>query len=266
IIFFWVARMIMMGLKFAGDVPFRDVYIHGLIRDQDGQKMSKSKGNILDPLDLVDGVDLETLVKKRTEGLMQPHRKPKIEEAPRKEFPDGIRAYGADALRLTFAALATTGQDLRFDFGRIDGNHRFCNKLWNATSYVLAQLEAPAPAAAPELGPADRWIRSRLGRTIATVHEQFAAYRLDLVQQALYDFTWHELCDWYLELTKPVLNDPDAPPARLAATRATLAETLGAVLKLLHPLIPFVTEELWLALCAKTGWASETVMLERLPE
>ncbi|HEX6998553.1 MAG TPA: valine--tRNA ligase [Gammaproteobacteria bacterium] len=266
IIFFWVARMIMMGLKFAGDVPFRDVYIHGLIRDQDGQKMSKSKGNILDPLDIVDGVDLETLVAKRTEGLMQPHMKPRIEQATRKEFPEGIPAYGTDALRLTFASLATTGRDIRFDFGRVEGYHRFCNKLWNATSYTLAQLDGPLDRSDLELGAADRWIRSRLARTIAAVHEHFAAYRLDLVTQAIYDFAWHELCDWYLELTKPVLADPDASPARLRATRATLADTLGTVLKLLHPIVPFVTEQLWLELCAKTGTASDTIMLERLPE
>jgi valyl-tRNA synthetase len=271
IIFFWVARMIMMGLKFAGDVPFRDVYIHPLVRDHEGQKMSKSRGNTLDPIDLVDGVDLQTLVVKRTEGLMQTHLKARIEEATRKEFPDGIPAFGVDALRFTFASLATTGRDVRFDLARIAGFHRFCNKLWNAAGFVFAQLEAApernaASAAAAETpNVADRWIRSRLRRTVEAVHGSFDAYRLDLAAQALYEFTWHEFCDWYLELTKPVLNDADPGGAAQRAMRATLADALGALLKLLHPLIPFVTEELWLELARRTGSRSETVMLEALP-
>ena len=266
IIFFWVARMIMMGLKFMGDVPFREVYIHGLVRDQEGQKMSKSKGNILDPLDVVDGIDLESLVAKRTEGLMQPHLKSRIEKTTRKEFPDGIPAFGADALRLTFASLATTGRDVRFDLGRVEGFHRFCNKLWNASHYVLMHVdghERNAPGAKPTI--ADRWIRSRLGRATRAAHEAVAAYRFDLAAQTLYDFVWHEFCDWYLELTKPVLQSPDADPGELASTRATLAETLDALLKLLHPLIPFVTEELWLELAKAVGTPGETIMLERLP-
>jgi valyl-tRNA synthetase len=198
IIFFWVARMIMMGLKFMGDVPFHEVYIHGLVRDQEGQKMSKSKGNILDPIDLIDGIELEGLLAKRTEGLMQPHLKSRIEKATRKEFPDGIPAFGADALRYTFASLATTGRDVRFDLGRVDGYHRFCNKLWNAAGFVMSQLgEQPARLdAVSELTVADRWIRSRLGETIRAVEEGFASYRLDLVAQALYEFAWHEFCDW----------------------------------------------------------------------
>jgi valyl-tRNA synthetase len=273
IIFFWVARMIMMGMKFAGDVPFRDVYIHPLVRDHEGQKMSKSKGNTLDPIDLVDGVDLETLVRKRTEGLMQPHLKSRIEQVTRKEFPDGIPAFGADALRFTFASLATTGRDVRFDLGRIDGYHRFCNKLWNAAGFVFAQLEAmPQAGAAADAGSpagaggvADRWIRARLRRTIDAVHAAFAGYRLDLAAQALYDFTWHEFCDWYLELVKPVLNDAATDTAARESARATLAAVLGALLKLLHPLIPFVTEELWLELVARSGQHSETIMLEPMP-
>jgi valyl-tRNA synthetase len=265
IIFFWVARMIMMGLKFAGDVPFREVYIHALIRDHEGQKMSKSKGNILDPLDLIDGVNLDTLLKKRTEGLLQPNLQGAIERATRKEFPDGIPAFGTDALRLTFASLVTTGRDVRFDLSRADGYHRFCNKLWNASAYVMSQLDG-APAGSVELAVADRWIRSRLARAIGEVHEGFASYRLDQVAQTLYDFAWHELCDWYLELTKAVLTDPLADPALRRGAQATLHDALGALLKLLHPLIPFVTEEIWLELCRRTSAASATVMLERMPE
>ncbi len=221
IIFFWVARMIMMGLKFMGDVPFREVYIHALVRDHEGQKMSKSKGNILDPLDLIDGVDLETLLKKRTDGLMQTHLQANIEKATRKEFPNGIEGVGTDALRFTFASLATTGRDARFDLSRAEGYHRFCNKLWNASAYVLSQLDG-APAGAAELGLADRWIRSRLDHAIREVHAGFASYRLDLVAQTLYDFAWHELCDWYLELTKAVLTDTQRR-SRAAQRRAAHA-------------------------------------------
>ena len=265
IIFFWVARMIMMGLKFMGDVPFSDVYIHGLVRDQAGQKMSKSKGNILDPLYIVDGVDLETLVRKRTEGMMQTHLKDRIEASTRSEFPDGIAAYGADALRLTFASLATTGRDVSLDMGRVEGNRNFCNKLWNAAAYVFSRLEAPLPEEPVEHAVADRWIRSRLHSVIERVQRTFTEYRFDLATQALYEFTWHEYCDWYLEMTKTVLNDPDAPPARVRAARQCLADVLGALLRLLHPIIPFVTEELWLELCRRTGRDSATIMLEAQP-
>ena len=266
IIFFWVARMIVMGLKFAGEVPFHQVYIHGLVRDHEGQKMSKSKGNILDPLDLIDGVDLDTLLAKRTDGLMQTHLKERIEEVTRAEFPDGIRAFGTDALRLTFASLATTGRDIRFDLGRIDGYHRFCNKLWNASQYVFTQLEGGEAYASTHASVADRWIRSRLDHCIREMHESVEVYRFDLVVQALYEFTWYEFCDWYLELTKPVLSEGGAGAEAQAAARATLAEVLGALLRLLHPLIPFVTEELWLELCAKRQLESATIMLEPMPE
>jgi valyl-tRNA synthetase len=265
IIFFWVARMIMMGLKLIGDVPFREVYIHGLVRDHEGQKMSKSKGNILDPIDLIDGVDLETLLVKRTEGMMQPHLKTKVETATRREFPNGIPAFGADALRMTFASLATTGRDVNLDLGRVEGYRNFCNKLWNAAHYVFANLE-PGASTIPRLGIADRWIRARLRETIDAVAKSMAEYRLDLVAQSLYDFTWHELCDWYLELTKPVLNDPESPADLAAGARGTLGDVLGALLRLLHPLMPFITEELWLELCERTGRSSATVMLEPLPE
>jgi valyl-tRNA synthetase len=265
IIFFWVARMLMLGLKFIGDVPFREVYIHALVRDHEGNKMSKSKGNILDPLDLIDGVSLETLLKKRTDGLMQTHLQAGIERATRKEFPNGIEGVGTDALRFTFASLATTGRDARFDLARAEGYHRFCNKLWNASAYVFSQL-AGIDDGPPALGVADRWIRSRLRTTIASVHENFATYRLDLIAQTLYDFVWHELCDWYLELTKAVLTDASADPALRRGAQHTLIDVLSAVLKLLHPLMPFVTEELWLETCKQRGSSSATLMLERFPQ
>ena len=212
IIFFWVARMMMMGLKFMGEVPFRDVYITGLIRDEHGDKMSKSKGNVIDPLDIVDGIDLEALVAKRTAGLMQPQLAPAIEKATRKQYPQGIAPHGTDALRFTFAALASSNRDIRFDMARVAGYRNFCNKLWNAARFVsMAVGEAPVTAAAPaaDLSVADRWIRSRLGRTLATVAEALREYRFDFAASALYEFAWYEFCDWYLELTKPVLQAAD---------------------------------------------------------
>ena len=266
IIFFWVARMIMMGLKFMGDVPFSDVYIHGLVRDHAGQKMSKSKGNILDPLFIVEGVDLKTLVRKRTEGMMQTHLKERIEADTRKEFPNGIAAYGADALRLTFASLATTGRDVSLDMGRVEGNRNFCNKLFNAALYVLSHVRAPLSGHTGQTTMADRWIRSRLRAVIERFQRTLADYRFDLATQALYEFTWHEFCDWYLEMTKTILNDPEAPPEQVLAARQCLAEVLGALLKLLHPIIPFVTEELWLKLVERTGRDSPTIMLESQPQ
>jgi valyl-tRNA synthetase len=265
IIFFWVARMIMMGIKFMGDVPFREVYIHGLIRDQDGQKMSKSKGNVLDPIDLIDGVDLETLLEKRTTGLMQDHLKPAIEKATRKQFPDGIDRYGADALRFTFAALATTGRDIRFDLGRIEGNKNFCNKLWNASRYVLMNT-AELDEGEAELSAADRWILARFDKTVESVHRNFNGYRLDLVAQAIYEFTWHEFCDWYLELSKPVLQSEDAPDAAKRGTRRTLIDVLEGLLRLLHPIMPFITEEIWQQVAPRAGIDAETIMLQPYPQ
>ena len=265
IIFFWVARMIMMGLKFMGDVPFHEVYIHGLIRDQDGQKMSKSKGNILDPLDLIDGVSLDELMQKRTTGLMQDHLKPKIEKATRKQFPDGIEPYGCDALRFTFAALATTGRDIRFDLGRIEGNKNFCNKLWNAARYVLMNTEEIGDGDS-EFSAADVWIRSRLNEAVGSVHENFANYRLDLAAKALYEFTWYEFCDWYLELSKPVLQSSEATDAQKRGTRRTLIEVLETLLRALHPLMPFITEEIWQQVAPRAGAEGETIMLRPFPE
>ena len=265
IIFFWVARMIMMGIKFMGDVPFREVYIHGLIRDHDGQKMSKSKGNVLDPLDLIDGVDLETLLAKRTTGLMQEHLKPKIEKATRKQFPDGIDRYGADALRFTFAALATTGRDIRFDLGRVEGYKNFCNKLWNAARYVLMNTEQ-LDAGDAELSAADRWILARFNKTVESVHRNFDGYRLDLVAQAAYEFTWHEFCDWYLELSKPVLQSDDAPDAAKRGTRRTLIEVLEGLLRLLHPIMPFITEEIWQQVAPRAGIDAPSIMLQTYPK
>jgi valyl-tRNA synthetase len=265
IIFFWVARMIMMGLKFMDDVPFREVYIHGLIRDQDGQKMSKSKGNVLDPLDLIDGVKLDTLLEKRTTGLMQTHLQPKIEAATRQQFPDGIDEYGADALRFTFASLATTGRDIRFDLGRIEGYKNFCNKLWNASRYVLMNTE-DLNEGDEEFSTADRWIRSRMQVTIASMHYCMANYRLDLAAQAVYEFTWHEFCDWYLELSKPVLQSDHTTAAQKRGTRRTLIEVLETILRMLHPLMPFVTDELWAEIAPRAGIDGETIMHRPYPE
>ncbi|NND46707.1 MAG: valine--tRNA ligase [Woeseiaceae bacterium] len=265
IIFFWVARMIMMGIKFMGDVPFHEVYIHGLIRDHDGQKMSKSKGNVLDPLDLIDGVDLDTLIEKRTTGLMQEHLKAKIEKATRREFPEGIDQFGADALRFTYAALATTGRDIRFDLGRIEGYKNFCNKLWNAARYVLMNTES-LDQGEIEQSAADRWILARLDVAIGDVHQQFASYRLDLAAKAMYEFTWYDFCDWYLELSKPVLQSEQASAALKRGTRQTLINVLETLLRLLHPLMPFITEEIWQQVAPRAGIDGDSIMLQSYPQ
>jgi valyl-tRNA synthetase len=274
IIFFWVARMIMMTDHFTGQVPFKDVYITGLVRDSHGQKMSKSKGNVLDPIDIIDGIALEDLIRKRTTGLMKPTDAPKIEKATIKEFPDGIAAFGADALRFTFASLATHGRDIKFDLNRAEGYKNFCNKLWNAARFVLMNVGdessdlAPAKLrAAFEVAPvtdAERWILSRFARTVREVEAQFAAYRFDLAAQAMYDFTWNEYCDWFLELAKPALHGDDSAAAD--STRHTLLSVLEKLLRLLHPLIPFITEEIWHSVAPKLGIAGDSISTQRYPE
>jgi valyl-tRNA synthetase len=269
IIFFWVARMIMMGLKFTGKVPFKDIFITGLIRDSEGHKMSKSKGNVLDPLDIIDGIDLESLVAKRTSNLMLASVRDKIIKATRKEFPEGINAYGTDALRFTYCSLASTGRNVRFDIGRVEGYRNFCNKLWNAARYVLLNTDEEQidfGDGAFQYSPADEWILSRLQRTISKVHHYFETYRFDLLANTIYEFVWHEYCDWYLELSKPVLQDEHALSALKRGTRRTLIHVLDQILKLLHPLMPFITEEIWQRTKKFTSENGVSIMLSSYPQ
>jgi len=262
IIFFWVARMIMFGLKFAGDVPFKDIYITGLIKDGQGQKMSKSKGNVLDPIDLIDGITLHDLLEKRTQGMMQPEMAAKIKKQTEKEFTDGIPSFGADALRFTFAALATFGRDIKFDLKRVEGYRNFCNKLWNASRFVLMKLEGQSINENAPISTSDEWILSRLQHTKIAVEKHLADYRLDLMSQTLYEFVWHDYCDWYLELSKPLL---DCDNTR-AGTQATLIKVLSEILVLLHPIIPFITEEIFEQCQSLTNNDSERLITKSYPE
>jgi len=270
IIFFWVARMIMMTLHFRKEVPFHTVYVHGLVRDAEGQKMSKSKGNVIDPIDLIDGIDLESLVSKRTAGMMQPQLAARIEQATRRQFPDGIAAYGTDALRFTYFSLASTGRDIKFDIGRIEGFSNFCNKIWNAARYVLMNCEnqdcGTGTDAILEMSLADRWITSKLLSATYEVTRAVSNYRFDLASQALYEFVWNEFCDWYLELSKPVLWDDNASAEAKRGTRHTLLHVLETSLRLLHPFMPFITEEIWQTVGRLCGISGPTIMLQPYPE
>ncbi|WAG80101.1 valine--tRNA ligase [Metapseudomonas furukawaii] len=274
IIFFWVARMIMLTLHLVKNedgtpqVPFKTVYVHGLVRDGQGQKMSKSKGNVLDPLDIVDGITLDALLEKRTSGMMQPKLAEKIAKQTRAEFPDGINSFGTDALRFTFCSLASTGRDIKFDMGRVEGYRNFCNKLWNAANFVIENTDGQDTGVngeAVDLSSVDRWIISQLQRTEAEVTRQLDAFRFDLATQALYEFVWDEYCSWYLELVKPVLWDENAPIERQRGTRRTLVRVLEVILRLAHPFMPFITEEIWQRIKAQAGVSGDTLMLQPWP-
>ncbi len=274
IIFFWVARMIMMTMHFiknedgSPQVPFKTVYVHGLVRDSDGQKMSKSKGNVLDPLDIIDGIELDNLVEKRTTGMMQPQMAEKIAKRTRKEFPDGIASYGTDSMRFTFLSLASTGRDIKFDINRLEGYRNFCNKLWNASRYVLMNTEdqdCGLNNETVELSLADRWIISQLQRTSEQVSKALDEFRFDHASQALYEFIWNEYCDWYLELSKPTLNDENTSEEAKRGTRRTLLQVLESILRMAHPFMPFITEDIWQQVAPKAGASGETIMLQPFP-
>jgi len=267
IIFFWVARMIMMGIKFMGEIPFNEVYIHGLIRDKNGQKMSKSKGNILDPLDVIDGIDLKTLTEKRTQGLMQPEMAQRIIKETKKEFPNGIPEYGTDALRFTFAIQATTGRDIRLDLNRVEGYRNFCNKLWNAARFVKMntndfkyELETEKQT---DSNIVDLWIQSKLSSLLPNIEKNFNEYRLDRASKGLYEFIWNDYCDWYLELSKSFLNDSNKTESQKSQMRNNLIQVLEISLRALHPIIPFITEEIWQSLSTKNNLKS--IMTQPFP-
>ena len=271
IIFFWVARMIMMTLKFTGEIPFKKVYITGLVKDEQGQKMSKSKGNILDPIDLIDGIELEELVEKRTADMMQPQLKAKIEKLTRDAFPEGIAGYGTDALRFTFYSLASTGRDIKFDLGRTEGYRNFCNKIWNAARYVLMNCEDKAVVDGSSVSPAhlsiaDKWISSRFEQTASNIEEYMESYRFDLAAQSLQEFIWNEYCDWYVELSKPVLWDEENNPNEAQATRWMLLNIMEKSLRLLHPFMPYITEEIWQRIAPMLNIDGESIMLQPYPQ
>ena len=266
IITFWVSRMIMMSLKFTGQVPFHKVYIHGLVTDADGQKMSKSKGNGLDPLDIVDGISIDDLIKKRTANLLQPKMAERIAKATRKEFPEGIKAYGTDPLRFTFYSIASTARTVRFDMNRVEGYRNFCNKLWNAANFVFMNTEGHAIDGPMTLNVIDRWIISAFQQTAAAVNLAMATYRFDLAAKAIYEFVWDELCDWYLELSKPMLLSTDVSIEAQRGARHTLLSVLEQTLRLAHPFIPFMTEEIWQQIPRSIRGQGETIMLQAFPE
>ena len=272
IIFFWVARMIMMTKKFTGKIPFKDIYITGLIRDENGDKMSKSKGNVLDPIDLIDGIDIESLVTKRTAGMMQPQLAEKIAKRTRKQFPDGIQAYGTDALRFTFAAMASTSRDINFDMARVEGYRNFCNKIWNASRFVLMNTEehdTGRDGGEMVLSMADRWIWAKFQQTLIEFEKALEDYRFDIAAQTVYEFTWNQFCDWYLELTKPVLNNDASTEAEKRGTRHTLINVLESLLRLLHPLMPFITDTIWqrvVPLSALKVEEGASIMVQAFPE
>lgn len=272
IIFFWVARMIMMTKKFTGKIPFKDIYITGLIRDENGDKMSKSKGNVLDPIDLIDGIDIESLVTKRTAGMMQPQLAEKIAKRTRKQFPDGILAYGTDALRFTFAAMASTSRDINFDMARVEGYRNFCNKIWNASRFVLMNTEehdTGRDGGEMVLSMADRWIWAKFQQTLVEFEKALEDYRFDIAAQTVYEFTWNQFCDWYLELTKPVLNNDASTEAEKRGTRHTLINVLESLLRLLHPLMPFITDTIWQRVVPLSELKVEegaSIMVQAFPE
>ncbi|WP_100644531.1 valine--tRNA ligase [Alteromonas facilis] len=274
IIFFWVARMIMMTKKFTGKIPFKDIYITGLIRDEQGDKMSKSKGNVLDPIDLIDGISLDALVEKRTGGMMQPQKAEKIAKRTRQQFPEGIAGYGTDALRFTFAAMASTSRDINFDMGRVEGYRNFCNKIWNASRFVLMNTETEdtgkgVSSEQMELSMADRWIWARFYQTVADFEQALEQYRFDIAAQALYEFTWNQFCDWYLELTKPVLNSDESSEAQKRGTRYTLVNVLEQLMRLLHPMMPFITETIWQRVAPLTDVldsGNASIMVQAFPQ
>ncbi|GAA6184758.1 valine--tRNA ligase [Aliiglaciecola sp. NS0011-25] len=269
IIFFWVARMIMMTKKFTGKIPFKEIYITGLIRDEQGDKMSKSKGNVLDPIDLIDGITLEALLEKRTAGMMQPQKAKAITKRTTKQFPDGINAYGTDALRFTFAAMASTSRDINFDMGRVEGYRNFCNKLWNASRFVLMNTEEQdtgIQGGELELSLADKWIWARFQQTLSEFESALKDYRFDIAAQAVYEFTWNQFCDWYLELSKPVLNAETSTDAQKRGTRHTLINVLESLLRLMHPIMPFITDEIWLRVAPLCGLEGDSIMERPFPE